>query len=158
MFGVLALNVLQAAYALQYPHTPLPPPPSPAKHPKNTPLSPPTRQWRLQGLTPTVRVFHLLPRKSHPEDRLYVASQVHSDRKRSPPTPLLPSRRPPAHSTTHSIPPPHNPMHPSFLPWLLLPPPQRPRLQPTGDAITRLLAVRIFKALPTHAMLMLSSA
>ncbi|KAI1790094.1 hypothetical protein LXA43DRAFT_1018289 [Ganoderma leucocontextum] len=53
MFSVLALNVLQAAYALQYPRAPLPPPPSPAKHPKNTPLSPATRQWRLQGPTPT---------------------------------------------------------------------------------------------------------
>ena len=51
--GVLALNVLQAAYALKYPRAPLPPPPSPAK-PAKTPLSPPTRQWRLQGLTPTV--------------------------------------------------------------------------------------------------------
>ncbi|TBU41478.1 hypothetical protein BD309DRAFT_1002434 [Dichomitus squalens] len=51
--GVFALNILQAAYALNYPRAPLPPPPSPAKPPKNTPWSPPTRQWRLQGLTPS---------------------------------------------------------------------------------------------------------
>lgn len=55
MFGVLAFNVLQAAYALKYPRAPLPLPPTPAKSSKGTPLSPPARQWRLQGLTPTVR-------------------------------------------------------------------------------------------------------
>ncbi|KAI0705599.1 hypothetical protein C8Q76DRAFT_566564, partial [Earliella scabrosa] len=53
MFGVLAFNVLQAAYALKYPRAPLPLPPTPAKSSKGTPLSPPARQWRLQGLTPT---------------------------------------------------------------------------------------------------------
>ncbi|RPD54247.1 hypothetical protein L226DRAFT_540030 [Lentinus tigrinus ALCF2SS1-7] len=52
LLGVFVTNLLQAAYALQYPRAPLPPPPSPAK-PAKTPLSPPTRQWRLQGLTPT---------------------------------------------------------------------------------------------------------
>ncbi len=56
LLGVFALNVLQASYALKYPRAPLPPPPSPAT-PAKTPLSPPSRQWRLQGLTPTVRAL-----------------------------------------------------------------------------------------------------
>ena len=73
---MLAVNVLQASYALRYPRTPLPPPPSPAKHPKNTPLSPPARQWRLQGLTPTVRDFRFTSCMSPPGDHLCVVQST----------------------------------------------------------------------------------
>lgn len=55
VLGVLAFNVLQASYALKFPRAPIPPPPTPTKSIIGTPLSPPARQWRLQGLTPTVR-------------------------------------------------------------------------------------------------------
>lgn len=50
------LNIAQALYALKYPRTPLPPTPSVATPRKATPLSPPARQWRLQGITPNVRL------------------------------------------------------------------------------------------------------
>ncbi|KAI0800101.1 hypothetical protein C8Q74DRAFT_1234249 [Fomes fomentarius] len=53
VFGVLVFNVLQASYALKYPRAANPPPPTPTKSIIGTPLSPPARQWRLQGLTPT---------------------------------------------------------------------------------------------------------
>ncbi|KAJ3015780.1 hypothetical protein NUW54_g949 [Trametes sanguinea] len=53
LLTLLAFNVLQAGYALKYPRAPLPPPPSPAKSAKSTPLSPPaSRQWRLSGMSP----------------------------------------------------------------------------------------------------------
>ena len=61
MFAMFLFNVLQASYALKYPRAPLPPPPSPAKPPKSTPLSPPSRQWRLSGLTPNVSSISHVP-------------------------------------------------------------------------------------------------
>ncbi|KAI0640402.1 hypothetical protein C8Q79DRAFT_921509 [Trametes meyenii] len=51
LLSILAFNILQAGYALKYPRAPVPPLPSP-KSVKSTPLSPPSRQWRLSGLTP----------------------------------------------------------------------------------------------------------
>ncbi|KAH9937841.1 uncharacterized protein BXZ73DRAFT_89257 [Epithele typhae] len=53
VFGLLALNVLQALFALKYPRAPLPPPPSAPATPVKSPLqSTPARQWRLQSSTP----------------------------------------------------------------------------------------------------------
>ncbi|KAI0672498.1 hypothetical protein C8Q78DRAFT_971314 [Trametes maxima] len=52
LLSIFFFNILQAGYALKYPRLPPPPPPSPAKSVKSTPLSPPSRQWRLSGLTP----------------------------------------------------------------------------------------------------------
>ncbi|OBZ74195.1 hypothetical protein A0H81_06183 [Grifola frondosa] len=47
--AIMSLNVLQASYALKYPRT-LHPHPTPLAKP--TQMSPPARQWRLNGLSP----------------------------------------------------------------------------------------------------------
>ncbi|KAH9941972.1 hypothetical protein B0H21DRAFT_541805 [Amylocystis lapponica] len=50
VLALLALNVLQASYAIKYPrvsHSPHPPTPA-----KPSPMATPVRQWRLNGLSP----------------------------------------------------------------------------------------------------------
>ncbi|KAF9819320.1 hypothetical protein IEO21_02208 [Rhodonia placenta] len=51
LLAVLSINILQATYALKYPHATVVPPPRPSPA-KTVGASSPQRQWRLKGLSP----------------------------------------------------------------------------------------------------------
>jgi hypothetical protein len=129
--GVLALNMLQAVYAIKYPRAPLPPLPSPAR-PKGISSPPAITKRRFKALSPNVNeICSIQSLFSDPQ----FFRQAPSNKRPFHHTLHPPSRRLHACSTTRSHHPRH--LHLTYLISLRYPSPlpHRPSCQHIGGDI-----------------------